>query len=70
MLYFASLEASLLCLQGRRNRGIAPPPSPQILADQLTLFQPGGQIIPTTLSLALPDFVGFLMSLFLNTHDA
>ena len=29
------------------------PPSPQFLADQLTLFQPGGQIIPPT-----PRFFG------------
>ena len=28
--------------------------SPQFLADQLTLFQPGGQIMPTTLLLPHP----------------
>ena len=31
----------------------------QILADQLTLFQPGGQIIPTLILLAHPDFQTF-----------
>ena len=29
---------------------------PQIVADQFTLFQPGGQIMHTTLLLALPEF--------------
>ena len=35
-------------LQGCRSRGC----HPHILTDQLTLSQPGGQIIPTTLLLA------------------
>ena len=29
---------------------------PQFLAEQLTLSQPGGQITPTTVLSALPDF--------------
>jgi hypothetical protein len=29
---------------------------PQFLAEQLTLSQPGGQIMPTTVLSALPDF--------------
>ena len=33
-----------------------PPPPHQILADQLTLSQPRGQIMPTTLILATPEF--------------
>ena len=32
--------------------------APQFLADQLTLFQPGGKIILTTLLPAPPDLVG------------
>ena len=32
---------------------------PQILADQLTLSQPGRQIMPTSLLLAPPDFQTF-----------
>ena len=37
--------------------GVGPgglPPSPKILADQLTLFKPGGQIMPITLLPAPP----------------
>ena len=30
--------------------------APQILADQLTLSQPGGNIMPPTLLLSLPDY--------------
>ena len=30
--------------------------APQFLADQLTLSQPGGHIMPTTLLRATPDF--------------
>ena len=33
---------------------------PQILADQLTLFQPKGQMTTTTLRFAHPDFQTFL----------
>ena len=33
---------------------------PQILEDQLTLSQPGGQIMPTKLLFAPPDFQTFL----------
>ena len=43
-------------MQARRKRGaggaLAPP---QFLAKQLTLSQPGGQIIPTTVLRAPPD---------------
>ena len=35
---------------------------PQILADQLALYQPGGAIMPTTLLLAPLDFQTFLRS--------
>ena len=46
--------------QGCRNqRGPGGPWPPQILADQLTLSQPGGQIIPTPLLIA-PTPLGIL----------
>ena len=38
-----------LSYQGCRNRGGWSPPPPQFLADQLTLSQPGGQVMPPTL---------------------
>ena len=46
----------LLSVQGRRNRGGGSPPPTQFLADHLTLSQPGGHIMPTTLLRATPDF--------------
>ena len=35
------------------------PLAPQFLTDQLTLLQPGGQVMPTTLLLAPPNFSHF-----------
>ena len=47
--------------QAHRNRGGQGAMSPQILVDQLSLFQQGGQIMPMALLLiALPDFETFL----------
>ena len=46
--------------QGFRNRGQGGRTPSQILADQLTLSQPWGQIMPTTLLLAPSDFQTFL----------
>ena len=37
----------LSLLKGRRNRGAGGQPSPHILTNQLFLFQPGGQTMPT-----------------------
>jgi hypothetical protein len=51
-------------IQGGRNRGEGPIPYPQILADQLTLFQPGGQIMPTTLLLDPPQILANQLTLF------
>ena len=42
--------------QGCRKRGAGGALAPQFLAEQLTLSQPGGQIMPTTVLWALPDF--------------
>ena len=46
------------CQKGKARKGRPWPP--QILADQLTLSLPGGQIIVTTLLLAPTDFQTFL----------
>ena len=42
--------------RGLADGGNCSPPTPQFLVDQLTLFQSRGQIMPTQLLLALPDF--------------
>ena len=49
-------------IQGRGNHGAGLVNAPQILADLLTLFQPGWQIMPTTLLLLHRDFKSFLRS--------
>ena len=43
-------------MQGCRQGGLGVLQPPQYLTDQLTLSQPGGQIIPTTVLPAPPDF--------------
>ena len=43
-------------LSGLSQAGGLGAQAPQFLVDQLTLSQPGGQIIPTTILLAPPDF--------------
>ena len=61
-LHYAALRGCLVVevfclLQGcrkRRAEGASAPP--QFLAKQLTLSQPGGQIIPTTVLRAPPEF--------------
>ena len=51
-------------VQGGRRKGGGMPPV-------LTLFQPRGQIMPTTLALVPPDFgssAAFVQALFLKAH--
>ena len=43
-------------LQARRKWGAGGALAPQFLAKQLTLSQPGGQIMPTTVIQAPPGF--------------
>ena len=43
-------------MQARHKRGAGGAVAPQFLAEQLTLSQPGGQIMPTTVLQAPPDF--------------
>ena len=45
---------STYTLQACRRWGAGGPQAPQFLADQLTLSQPGGQIMPTTVIQAPP----------------
>ena len=52
----ARLAYDLFQNQGRRLRGAWGALAPQFLAKQLTLSQPGGQIIPTTVLRAPPEF--------------
>ena len=60
--YFIHLAASLpacqpACLSGLSEPGVLGVAChPQILANQLTLSQPGEQIMPTTILLASPEF--------------
>ena len=52
---------------GGSGGAMPPPPSPQILVDQLNIFQLGGQIMPTTLLLAPPPiFLDLLTALPLS----
>ena len=46
----------LYVIQGRRNVGAWGGFKPLFLAEQLTLSQPGGQIMPTTVLRAPTDF--------------
>ena len=58
-----SIKFLVTCLynSGLSSLGVPGVPlHPQILADQLTLSQPGGQIMCTALLLAPPDFQTFL----------
>ena len=41
----------------RVGGGVGGARAPHFLAEQLTLSQPGGQIMPTTVLSALPDFL-------------
>ena len=50
-------------------RGSGAPPPPQILADQLTLFRPGEQIMPTTLLLDPSYFQTLLRPWSWNDDD-
>ena len=47
---------TLTAAPGLSEPGTVGPCPPSILRDKLTLFQPGGQVMPTTLPLAPPNF--------------
>ena len=57
-----SYNSNTICIIRDAGGGAAPGPPwyPHILTDQLTLSQPGGQIMPTTLLLPPPYFQAFL----------
>ena len=65
LVYFSTLVSTLLmlpryfpfCAGTRGARGAC---APKFLADQLTLYQPGEQIMPSTLLRAPSDFQTFL----------
>ena len=52
---YVQIRAAARGAGGWRLRGLQPPP-PQFLTDQLTLSQPGGLIMPTTVLPAPPNF--------------
>ena len=54
--FWLSLAGLAAFTQGLRKRGGGGALAPQILAKELTLSQPGGHIIPTTVLQVPPDF--------------
>ena len=68
-LHYAALRGCLVVevfclLQGCCKRGAEGASAPQFLAKQLTLSQPGGQIMPTTVIQAPPGFSDLATALY------
>ena len=62
---FWTVAVDLLRAVGAGGAGCAMPPSPQILADQLTLFQPGGTDYAHLIATGTPEFSDLPTALYI-----